>query len=255
MGGRNGRGLRNRAGWIVGIGLGASLLSGCLPASGTSSGAASHPQVISTTDGPLPATDAARNFVTVVSRVEPLAESMCRARTTNVNCDFRIVVDDRPGQPANAFQTVDEQGRPILGFTLALIADARNTDEIAFVLGHEASHHILGHIPQQQQSAMTGAILAGVLASAGGGDQAAIEAAQQIGASLASRSYSKEYELQADALGTEIAVRAGYDAVRGAAFFDRMPDPGNRFLGSHPANAQRKAVVRRVQSELTGVAY
>ena len=251
-------GFRNRVGWIVAMGLGASLLSGCLPATGSSSGGTSSShgatQIASTTDGPLPATEAARNFVTVVSRVEPLAEAMCRNRTRNVNCDFRIVVDDRPNQPANAFQTVDEQGRPILGFTLALIADARNADEIAFVLGHEASHHILGHIPQQQQSAMTGAILAGVLASAGGGDQAAVEAAQQIGASLASRSYSKEYELQADALGAEIAVRAGYDAVRGAAFFDRMPDPGNRFLGSHPANSQRKAVVRQVQYELTGVA-
>lgn len=243
---------------VMGIGrafaaglVAAFALSGCVQPAWQATTSAPA-QVGSTSGGQLAATDAARNFVTVVERVEPLAEAMCRSRTSNVNCDFRIVVDDRPNQPPNAFQTVDEQGRPVLGFTLALIADARNADEIAFVLGHEASHHILGHIPQQQQSARTGAILAGVLASAGGGDQAAIEAAQRIGATLAARTYSKEYELQADALGTEIAVRAGYDAERGAAFFDRLPDPGDRFLGSHPANSDRKAVVRRVQASLTG---
>ena len=160
------------------------------------------------------------------------------------------MIDDRPGQPANAFQTVDNQGRPILAFSLALIADARNMDEIAFVLGHEAAHHIAGHLPKTEQSAVTGAILAGVLAAATGMDQVGIEQAQQIGAGVGARSYSKEFELQADAMGTEIAFHAGYDPLRGAAFFDRLPDPGDRFLGSHPGNAQRKATVQRVMADL-----
>ena len=247
-------GIGKSCGIMAGIWISAMQLAGCVQGAGNSGGRGG---AVSGTDpalgsgAPLTASQAAGNFVTVVERLEPLAEAICRQRTRDTNCDFRIVIDDRPNQPANAFQTLDQQGRPTLGFTLALIADARNADEIAFVLGHEASHHILGHLPRQQQSAMTGAILAGVLASAGGGDQAAIENAQQIGATLASRSYSKEYELQADALGSEIALRAGYDALRGAAFFDRLPDPGDRFLGSHPANAERKAVVREVQSRLT----
>lgn len=198
---------------------------------------------------------AARNFVTVVSRVEPIAEQMCRQRTRGMPCDFRIVVDDRPGQPPNAFQTLDESGQPVLGFTLALIADARNADEIAFVVGHEASHHILGHLARQQRSAMTGAILGGIIAAATGADSSAVDAAQQMGATVGARGYSKDYELQADALGAEIALRAGYNAVRGAAFFDRLPDPGDRFLGSHPANSERKAVVQGVQNRLTGAGY
>lgn len=198
----------------------------------------------------LPPEQAARNFLTVVQRLEPVAEAYCRDVGRATNCDFRIVIDDRPGQPANAFQTLDKQGRPILAFTLALIADARNADEVAFVLGHEAAHHIAGHIPKAQQSAANGAVLAGVLAAASGMDQAGIEQAQQIGAGVGARSYSKEFELQADAMGTEIAFHAGYDPLRGAAFFDRLPDPGDQFLGSHPANAQRKAVVQRVMMEL-----
>jgi len=44
--------------------------------------------------------------------------------------------------------------------------------------------------------------------------------------------------------------RAGYNPVRGAQFFTRIPDPGNRFLGTHPPNAQRIETVRRVNAQL-----
>jgi Zn-dependent protease with chaperone function len=196
-----------------------------------------------------PAT-AARNFVSVVSRVEPLAEAECRARRPGTNCDFRIVVDDRPGQPPNAYQTLDRAGRPIIAFTLPLIAEARNTDELAFILGHEAGHHILAHIPRQQDSALAGALILGGLAAATGGDAAAVREAQNIGATVGARTYSKDFELEADALGTVVAFAAGYDPVRGAAFFARIPDPGNRFLGSHPPNAQRIQVVRQTVAGL-----
>lgn len=198
-----------------------------------------------------PARAAAENFLTVLARVEPVAESYCRQRSLAANCDFRIVVDDRPGQPPNAFQTLDRTGRPVIGFTLALIADARNPDELAFVLGHEAAHHIAGHIPKRNDQALSGALLAGVLAQASGLSPDEVRAAQNMGAEVAARSYSREFELEADALGAEIALVAGYDPVRGSGFFDRLPDPGDKFLGSHPPNAQRKALVeatvRRLQ--------
>jgi predicted Zn-dependent protease len=200
----------------------------------------------------LPAEAAARTFLTVVQRVEPVAEEVCRTRGVARNCDFRIVVDDRPGQPPNAFQTVDNRGRPVIGFTLALIADARNADELAFVLGHEAAHHIAGHIPRRQEQALGGALVAGVLAQASGLTPDEVRAAQNFGAEVAARSYSREFELEADALGAEIALIAGYDPVLGSGFFDRLPDPGDRFLGSHPPNAQRKAQVAATVRRLQG---
>ena len=199
-----------------------------------------------------PARAAAENFLTVIARVEPVAERYCRDRGVARNCDFRIVIDDRPGQPPNAFQTLDSFNRPVIGFTLALIADARNPDELAFVLGHEASHHIEGHIPKRQDQAMSGAILAGVLAQASGLSPEEVRAAQNLGAEAAARSYSKSFELEADALGAEIALVAGYDPVRGTGFFDRLPDPGDKFLGSHPPNGQRKAVVLATVRRLQG---
>jgi predicted Zn-dependent protease len=189
----------------------------------------------------------------VVAQVEPVAERMCRQRNGwGTDCDLQIVVDTRPGQPPNAFQTLDRSGRPIVGFTVALIEDARNPDEIAFVMGHEAAHHIAGHIPRRQQSAAAGAMVAAVLAQASGADPEAIRQIQAIGAEVGARSYSREFELEADALGAEIAFNAGFDPVRGADFFTRLPDPGDVFLGSHPPNAERKAIVAATVARLQG---
>ncbi len=194
--------------------------------------------------------DAARTFVTVVQNVAPVAEQLCREQTRGMSCTFRIAIDDTPGQPPNAFQTLDEQGNPVLAFNLALLATVRNPDELAFVMGHEAAHHIAGHLGRQRESSLAGALVAGTLASLGGADEAAIREAQSIGAQMGARTFSKEFELEADALGTEIAWLAGFDPVLGAQFFNRLPDPGNRFLGTHPPNAERQAVVRRTLQAL-----
>ena len=123
------------------------------PSSGTPSGQAPSQSAAQAQNRPaIPTSSALAQFKSVVASVEPVAERECNARTQGINCDFRIVVDDRPGQPANAFQTVDKQGRPILAFNLALIAEVRNRDELAFVMGHEAAHHISGHLDRQRLS-------------------------------------------------------------------------------------------------------
>lgn len=194
--------------------------------------------------------EAARSFVAVVDRVEPVAEAMCRARRPRANCDLQIVIFREFSLPPNAFQTLDRSGRPLIGFTLSLIATARNDDELAFVLSHEAAHHILGHVARSIESARQGAALAKAIATGQGANPREIREAEAYGAALLARSYAKEFELEADALGTEIALRAGFDPVRGAAFFDQLPDPGDKFLGSHPPNAQRQALVRATAARL-----
>ncbi len=197
-----------------------------------------------------PSIQAKRTFLAVVQTVEPVAEQECRARTTGVNCDFNIVVDERPDQPSNAYQTIDRQGRPIIAFNVQLIEDARNADELAFVLGHEAAHHIRGHIQRQRDSEMASAMLAGSLAALAGASTEVIRSAQETGALVGARAFSKTFELEADELGTVITARAGYDPVRGAEFFNRIPDPGDTFLGTHPPNAQRQELVRQTAAQL-----
>ncbi len=196
------------------------------------------------------ASRAARQFVSVVETVEPVAEQECRRVSSRRNCDFQIVVDDRPNQLPNAFQTVDRSGRPILAFNLALILSVQNEDELAFIMGHEASHHILAHLERMQENAAVGATILSGIAAMTGANAEGVRSAEQLGAAVGARTYSKDFELEADRLGTVITARAGYNPVRGAAFFARIPDPGNRFLGTHPPNAARTEIVRRTAAGL-----
>ena len=233
--------------WIACLALG--LAVSCVEVSQTPQRA---PQPAAATPRPAPEVTRAKveRFLAVVQRVEPVAERTCRDRAPRANCDFRIVVDDRPGQPINAYQTLDRSGRPVLAFTLPMIGAVRNADELAFVMGHEAAHHIAGHIPRQQQSAAAGAVILGGIAAITGAGQSVIDGAVDLGAGVGGRVFSKEFELEADSLGTVIAHRAGYDPIRGVAFFSQVPDPGNRFLGTHPPNAQRVETVRRRAARL-----
>ena len=191
------------------------------------------------------------DFRRVVSQVAPIAERECRRLRPNTDCDFKIVIDERPGQPPNAFQTLERDGRPVIGFTSALFAEMRNRDELAFALAHEAAHHIEGHIPQSQNNALAGALLGGFLGAAFGLDQTGVEIAQDIGGNVGARRYSKDFELEADSLGTRIALLAGFDPLRGVLYFQRARDPGDQFLGTHPPNADRIRVVQRTVASRT----
>ena len=185
------------------------------------------------------------DFRAVVARVEPASESACRQMRPRENCDFNVVIDGRPGLPPNAYQTYDDAGRPVIAFTPALIAEMRNRDELAFALSHEAAHHIAGHIGQTRTSAQTGAVLGAVLGQLAGLDAQGVEVVTNIGGTVGARRYSKGFELEADSLGARIAARAGYDPLRGVLYFQDADDPGDRFLGTHPPNADRIRVVRQ----------
>jgi predicted Zn-dependent protease len=160
----------------------------------------------------------------------------------------------------NAYQTYAPDGTPIVAFTLPMVADARNADEIAFVLGHEFGHHIAEHIRKSQQQAAAGALILGALMAAGQAQSAGspyynqaqaeqdLENIMALGYAVGERAYSKEYELEADVVGAYIAEAAGYDAVRGARFFARpeatqRQDGSLSFWGTHPADEDRLAVV------------
>ena len=198
----------------------------------------------------VPSAQASRMFLTVVARVEPVAERECRARATGVNCDFQVFVDEDASLPPNAYQTFDKNNQPVVVFTQSLIADVHNADELAFILGHEAGHLIRGHIPRTQRQAQTGAIFGGVVAAVLGLGEGAIQTAVEIGGAVGARRFSKDFELEADEMGAIIATHAGYDAVKGAQYFTRIPDPGDQFLGSHPANGDRIETVRNTVANM-----
>ena len=211
-------------------------------------GSQSGPAPVSSADrkvaGMAPA-EARQAFAEVTRRVEPVAERSCREMTSGVNCDFLIRIDPNPNAPPNAYQSLGQNGRPLITFTRSMLGQIANPDELAFVMGHEAAHHIRGHIARQQQNALAGAVLLAGLASLSGGSAAEIANAQDIGATVGARSYSKNFELEADQLGTVITHKAGYRPSVGVKFFARLPDPGDRFLGTHPPNPDRVRVVQQ----------
>jgi len=203
---------------------------------------------------PLPAAEDVPVSVTraieVTRRIEPVAEVLCRSETPQQACDFSILVNRDPRAGVNAFQTIDPAtGRPVIILTAGLIRDVRNDDELAFVIGHEAAHHIAQHLGAQQAAAQAGADFLGRQAFERGATEAEIIEAAQAGAFIGARRFSQTAELEADALGTIIACGAGFDPVLGAQFFSQLPDPGDRILGTHPPNAARMEVVRATAAQ------
>lgn len=193
-------------------------------------------------------------FAEVVRAVQPVAAEECRRRTNGVNCDFRVVIHPNRRAAPNAFQGVDDQGRPELIFTKSLINRVSSPDELAFILSHEAAHHIAGHLARRDKNAEAGAADFADLANLQGGNADDIAAAQKLGAVVGARSYSKEFELEADELGTIITYHAGYNPLVGAQFFNSFSGPDSRtgagFISTHPPNAERLDLVRRTSARL-----
>jgi predicted Zn-dependent protease len=189
----------------------------------------------------------------VAPRVEAAAESFCRqeypSRPNNF-CDFDVRLIDDPRAPPNAFQTLGRDGRPVIGITTSLLAQTGSADEIAFVLSHEAGHHLAEHLSRQQAQSLAGALIFGTIAAGlGGGD--AVADAMDLGAFFGGRVYSQSFELEADVVGAYVATRAGYDPERGALIFTRPAlQGGGGLLSTHPPSPQRLAVVRRTTEDI-----
>lgn len=97
-----------------------------------------------------------------------------------------------------------------------------NEAELAFVLGHETGHIAARHA-QARKSAATRNTILGVLgailgsAIGGGGFGNLISQGAQQYAQLATLSFSRDQEYQADTLGMRYMLSAGYDPLAGAS--------------------------------------
>lgn len=189
--------------------------------------------------------------IEVTRRMEPVAEQVCRAQTPRQNCDFEFLVNRDPRSGVNAFQTINpNNGRPVVILTVGLIRSVRNADELAFVIGHEAAHHIAQHIQQQEAAAQAGAQIFGASAQQQGASRDEIIAAAQQGAFVGFRQFSQRAELEADSLGTQITCLAGFDALAGSRFFAQLSDPEAGVFSTHPPTAARIRIVEETAAQL-----
>lgn len=129
----------------------------------------------------------------------------------------------------------------IIGIHNGLFLYANTEGQLASVLGHELAHlsqrHFARSVEQQRRSAvptMAGLLAAIVLAATTGGDagMAAITATQA--AALQNRlAYSRQHEQEADRIGMDTLVAAGYDPAAAPAMFDSM-QAAYRYASSRP---------------------
>ena len=129
-----------------------------------------------------------------------------------------------------------------------MIEAAKNEGEMAGVMAHEISHVALRHATAQatkqnsvgSQLGTIGLILGGAIFGGQGGAQLGA-----LGAQVLQTRYSRDYETQADVLGSRIMANAGYDprdlanmfrtieqqssGGRAPEWMSTHPNPGNRY--------------------------
>ncbi len=136
--------------------------------------------------------------------------------------------------------------------TRGLLALAKDEAEVAGVLGHEIGHVIAHHTRERQ----TGQTIAGLLAAGIGFVLGSPELAQlaNVGGTALLAKYSRGQESEADRLGIDFLVRAGYDPFAMATFLETMrrdsqyeglragkgaSEGGFDFFASHPQTETR----------------
>lgn len=119
-----------------------------------------------------------------------------------------------------------------------------NDDALAFVLAHEISHVTRRHAVRQfEKNALLSAGITAVLAGTGAG--VGVGAAADVARTIASLSFTRHDESEADENGMDLFVRSGYNpraAAEAMAVLKRAGGDGRRIpalLRSHPLPDQR----------------
>lgn len=208
---------------------------------------------------------AEKRFQRVSARVQPVAQRFCELETQKYegfDCSVRVEID-RKLKERNAYFTYIND-KPVIRLTMPILQDVESDDEVAFIMSHEYGHLIGRHIEKQQQQAVAGALILGVLTAYSNAQAASVGAYydpnavgrnMELGAAVGSRAYSQSYELESDTLGTRIAKAAGYDPVKGARFFARGEETKTEagrlsFWGTHPPDEKRLATVIATNAQI-----
>lgn len=118
-------------------------------------------------------------------------------------------------------------------------------DEIAAIMGHEIAHAVREHGRERVSQALAQNVFSNVaLATAGPGSAKSIDAANQIMQYVLVLPNSRQNEIEADAIGLEIAARGGYDPRAAITLWEKMSKESKgknppEFLSTHPSNQNR----------------
>jgi len=124
-------------------------------------------------------------------------------------------------------------------------------DEIAIVMGHEITHALREHGVEQAQKQAVGELAAraggAILSSWLGINPNITDLGARAANSLFQLRFSRGDEAEADAIGLELAARAGYDPRAGVVLWKKMAQLAQgsppQWLSSHPADKNRIAQI------------
>jgi len=142
-----------------------------------------------------------------------------------------------------------------MGITRGIMVDLDNEAQLAALLGHEIGHVNARHAAQRQGQAMVAAVAAtgiNIIGSAYGFG-GITDIGTQLGASALLSSYSRDNEREADALGQEYMVRAGYPAsgmvdLQQILVSQEKESPGmlQTMFSTHPMSRERRDTARQL---------
>ena len=198
---------------------------------------------------PLLRDDGVEDYVDRIG--ERLAASIpAEFRHSEFDYDFEVVnVSD-----LNAFAL---PGGPMY-INRGMIEAARNEGEVAGVIAHEISHVALRHGTAQASKAtkyqigsILGAIGGAILGGAAG---AILNEGVQFGLGTAFLRFGRDFERQADLLGSQIMARTGYDPRDMASMFQTLQkksgNGGPEWLSSHPNPSNRYQAISQEAAKL-----
>lgn len=145
-----------------------------------------------------------------------------------------------------------------MAITRGLLSELHDESELAALWGHELGHVNARHSAQRAGQAMVAqAVVVGVAVAASGKDwDWAATLGTQIGASALLASYSRDNEREADALGQEYMVKAGYPAEGMTALHQVLLRQGKEspsvlatMFASHPMSSERVANAQQLARE------
>lgn len=204
-------------------------------------GAQYYPQTTQMNNGLVPHDQALQSYVSRVGH--KLAKLSHRP---NIPWEFNVVNSDQ----VNAFALPGGK----ISLTRGLLAKMNSEDEMASVLAHEIGHVTARHsVAQYTRGAFISLAVAGAgLALANNDYREAGAMAAGVAGGLLMLSYSRDQERQADELGYEYMVRAGYNPVGQVKTFEifqelNKSEPGfiAAMLSSHPLTADRIQAARQ----------
>lgn len=117
-------------------------------------------------------------------------------------------------------------------------------DEIAAIMGHEIAHALREHGRERLSQAMAQSAVTNIALAAAGGYGSAISAANQAAQYVLVLPNSRQNESEADAIGIELAARAGYNPQAAITVWQKMNKATQgkgtfEFLSTHPSGDTR----------------